>query len=113
MRVRAVFHRDNGPVVQADFEIPKAAPPAATTRVASVYPTTSELPENALRFYLYFSAPMQQGEAWSRIHLLDSAGKVVDLAFLEIDQELWNREMTRLTVLFRSWPDQTRPGAAQ
>ena len=100
MHVRAVLHRDAGPAVEAAFELPKALPLAATTRVASVYPSSSELPENTLRLYLYFSAPMQQGEAWQHIHLLDATGKPVDLAFLEIEQELWNREMTRLTVLF-------------
>ena len=43
---------------------------------------------------------MQKGEAWTHIHLLDAAGKPVELPFLEIDQELWNPDHTRLTVLF-------------
>ena len=43
---------------------------------------------------------MLRGEAWEHLQLLDSNGKVIDLAFLEIDQELWDRDQRRLTVLF-------------
>ena len=43
---------------------------------------------------------MSRGEAWKRIHLLDASGSAVDHAFLEIDQELWDHGMQRLTVLF-------------
>jgi len=95
MHVRAVFRSK-----ETAFDIPKATPPVPTTRVAHVYPTTNVLPENQLKFYVYFSAPMQNGDAWSHIHLLDAAGKAVELPFLEIEQELWNPEHTRLTVLF-------------
>jgi hypothetical protein len=35
-----------------------APPPAPPTRVTSIYPSASALPENQLRFYLHFSAPM-------------------------------------------------------
>ena len=48
------------------------------------------LPANELKLYIYFSAPMSRGEAWKHIHLLDDAGKPVPLAFLELDQELWD-----------------------
>jgi hypothetical protein len=43
---------------------------------------------------------MSRGEAWQHIRLLDSKGDAVDLPFLEIDQELWDPEYKRLTVLF-------------
>jgi hypothetical protein len=95
MRVRVVF---NGK--ETAFDVPKAAPPAATTRVQHVYPSTDVIPENQLKLYVHFTAPMQTGEAWTRIHLLDASGKPVELPFLEIDQELWNPDHTRLTVLF-------------
>jgi len=100
MHVRAVFHAPGGAAVEAAFAVPKAAPAASTTRVAHVYPSTGVLPENQLKFYIYFSAPVQKGEAWSRIQLLNQEGRVVELPFLEIDQELWDRGNTRLTVLF-------------
>jgi hypothetical protein len=78
-----------------------AAPAAApTARVEHVYPSASVLPANELKLYIYFSAPMSRGEAWKHIHLLDDAGKPVPLAFLELDQELWDPGNQRLTVLF-------------
>ena len=95
MRVRAVFLSK-----EFEFETEKAAPSPNTTRVAHVYPSTDVLPENQLKLYLCFTAPMQTGEAWGRLHLLDSSGAPVKLPFLEIDQELWNPGYTRLTVLF-------------
>jgi len=56
------------------------------------------LPQNLLKFYLHFSAPMSRGHIYDHIHLLDQNGQAVELPFLEIDEELWNPEMTRLTL---------------
>jgi hypothetical protein len=100
IHLRAVFQSPGGAPVEATFDIPKEAAPAVTTRVAHVYPSTGILPENQLKFYIYFSAPMQKGQAWQRIHLLNSDGDRVVLPFLELDEELWDRDNTRLTVLF-------------
>jgi hypothetical protein len=97
VRVRAVFHPPHGPAVEAVFEAAKADL-TASTRVQHVYPSTDVLPDNQLKFYLFFSAPMQRGEAWRRIHLLKQDGTAVELPFLE--QELWDRDNQRLTVLF-------------
>ena len=43
---------------------------------------------------------MRRGDAWDYIRLLDRSGKPLDLPFLEVDQELWDAETKRLTVLF-------------
>jgi hypothetical protein len=43
---------------------------------------------------------MQRGQAWKRIRLLDEKGSAIELPFLEIEQELWDRTGKRLTVLF-------------
>jgi hypothetical protein len=72
----------------------------ASTSVEHVYPSTAVLPENQLKFYIHFSAPMSRGEAFRRIHLLEDGGGEVKLPFLEIDEELWDKEQRRLTVLF-------------
>jgi hypothetical protein len=81
------------------FVVPK--PDAvATTVVERVYPTADELPENLLKFYLHFSAAMSRGEAYRRIHLLDSAGREVKLPFLELDEELWDPGGRRFTLFF-------------
>jgi len=66
-----------------------APPPAA--RVEHIYPSADVWPANELKLYIYFSAPMSRGEAWQHIHLLDDSGKPVPLAFLELEQELWDR----------------------
>jgi hypothetical protein len=67
--------------------------------VEQVYPSSDRLPENTLRFYLHFSAPMSRGEAYRRIHLLAEDGKEVDLPFLELDEELWDAAGKRFTIL--------------
>jgi hypothetical protein len=94
LRVRAVFRG-----VESFFDIPNAKV-ISRTRVARVYPGSSTLPENQLKFYIEFSAPMSQGEAWKHIQLLKSDGQPVELPFLEIDEEMWDAETRRLTVLF-------------
>ena len=50
---------------------------APTTRVDHVYPSADVLPDNQLKFYLHFSAPMRRGEAWQHIHLLKQDGQPV------------------------------------
>jgi hypothetical protein len=69
-----------------------------TTTVAAIYPGSDELPENLLKFYLLFSAPMSGGHIYEHIHLRNSDGKDVQLPFLEIDEEFWDPTMTRLTL---------------
>ncbi len=96
---RAVFHVPGGADVKAVFE-PARKQPAASTRVEHVYPSGGVLPANQLKFYVHFSAPMARGDAWKHIHLVNEGGAPVDLPFLEIDQELWDRQNRRLTILF-------------
>ncbi len=69
-----------------------------TTVVTQVYPTAEVLPENLLKFYVHFSAPMSRGQIYDHIRLLDAGAKQVELPFLEIDEELWDDSMTRLTI---------------
>jgi hypothetical protein len=76
-----------------------AATEYAAAGVAAVEPRVDRLPANLLRFYLYFSAPMAQGNVYSHIHLARSDGSRVPSPFLKLSGELWNREQTRLTVL--------------
>ena len=87
-----------GRPIRQTFAIPTAK--TAPTRVTAVYPSASRLPENLLKFYLHFSAPMSQGNSYRHLHLLKENGKEVDLPFLELPEELWNPAGTRLTVLF-------------
>jgi hypothetical protein len=105
VRYRAVFRPDRLPgregsgakAVEAEFA-PSESTPGAPTAVRAVYPTRATLPENQLKFYLHFTAPMRQGNVYEFIHLLDAGGKEVEGAFLEVDEELWDREGRRLTL---------------
>jgi hypothetical protein len=81
----------------AEYSRPKQ-PARSTTEVVEVYPTPATLPENLLRFYLYFSAPMSRGEAYRRIKLVDAKDKPVPSPFLELDEELWSGDGKRFTL---------------
>jgi len=83
--------------ISSEFQLPvrRSIPTAVVSRV---HPTADVLPENLLKFYVHFSAPMSGGHVYEHIHLRNDAGKDVELPFLEIDEELWNPAMTRLTL---------------
>src|SRR5206468_7419721 len=53
-----------------------------------------------LKLYIYFSTPMRKGESWRHIRLLREDGTPEPYPFLELDQELWDRDQLRFTVLF-------------
>jgi hypothetical protein len=74
-------------------------PAGDATEITHVYPTAAVLPENQLRFYIHFSAPMGRGDAYTHLRLLDRQGESVDHAFLEIGEELWDARNQRLTLL--------------
>jgi len=83
----------------AEFTLPKRVA-APTTGVTAVYPTRDIVPENLLKLYLQFSAPMGRGDAYGHVHLRDASGKDLDLPFLELGEELWDPRGMRLTLLF-------------
>lgn len=82
-------------VLEFTVPVPKSAP----TTVVSAHPSGPSIPENTLRFYLVFSAPMRRGEAYRHIRIVRDDGHVPDLPFLELDEELWDPSGTRLTLL--------------
>ena len=89
----------SSPVVTADIGRPATAT-TPTTRVERVYPSAAEVPENLLRIYIEFSAPMTRRGVLEQLHLLDERGREVEGAFLPLDYELWSGDGRRLTVLF-------------
>jgi len=72
---------------------------ADAAMVADIYPSASVLPENVLRFYLHFSAPMAPGRSHEFVTLRDESGHPDREAFMVFTQELWNADRTRLTLL--------------
>jgi hypothetical protein len=115
LRFRAHFPFEKGTTYQAALQLASAGSAkksvtqrfsmtkktaGATTTVTAVYPTQDVLPENQLKLYLHFSAPMNRGEIYRRVHLLDEKGQAIDLPFLELEQELWDARQERITLLF-------------
>ena len=70
-----------------------------TTRVELIDPGAELVPENLLRFSVTFSAPMAEGAAAGRLHLLGDDGSDLSGSFLPMPPELWDRPRRRLTVL--------------
>jgi hypothetical protein len=68
--------------------------------VLHIYPSAGTLPANTLKLYVYFSAPMTRGNSWTHIRLLREDNTPVAYPFLELDQELWDRDNRRFTILF-------------
>ncbi len=83
--------------ITLDVTLPTAAPDKPT-EITHVYPTAATLPENQLKFYIHFSAPMGRGEAYKHLQLVDSKGNKSDLPFLELTEELWDASGRRLTL---------------
>jgi hypothetical protein len=83
---------------ELSFSIPKEV--LSSTFIDVVHPQSDVLPENMLRMYLSFSAAMRPGEAYEHITLLREDGTPIEKAFLVIDQELWDAERKRFTLLF-------------
>lgn len=81
-----------------EVAVPEAArrPP---TELTQVYPSAEMLPENLLRLYFHFSAPMSRGDTYRHMRLRDENGRPVVAPFLEIGEELWDPRGTRLTLL--------------
>jgi len=75
-------------------------PDAAPTNLTRVFPSTDVWPENQLRFYIHFSAPMGRRGGIEHIKLLDDRGREVEDPFLPLDAEFWNADRTRYTVFF-------------
>jgi hypothetical protein len=93
---RAVFRPPEGAPIERVFD----GPPKDTTRatrVERVYPSADVVPSNLLRFYIYFSAPMTQGEAGRRVHVLNEKGAELPAVFLP-GEELWDPNYQRLTL---------------
>ena len=77
-----------------------AGPDGPRTSVTAIAPTGGVWPENVLRFYIQFSAPMSRNTALGFVKLVDDRGAEVKESFLPLDVDLWNGERTRFTVFF-------------
>lgn len=78
------------------FRLPDASA-RPMPRVEAIYPSDATLPENLLKFYIYFSQPMSRGGAYERVELWQGDTRIEE-PFLELGEELWNAEQTRFTL---------------
>jgi len=84
-------------VLESEFTLSSVASPQAY--VEQVFPTSDALPENLLKFYVYFSHPMREGDVYSRVRLTDEEGNSVEQGFVETIPELWGPQGRRLTLI--------------
>lgn len=89
---------DASPLVTT-LTVPAAATSEATW-VSGISPSSSQWPENTLRFYLHFSAPMSSTSAVDHVRVVDEGGREITDVLLNIDVDLWNTDYTRRTVFF-------------
>lgn len=85
-------------VLTLAFEQPVGEGVAST--VLRVYPSADNVPDNLLRLYVLFSAPMRRGSVDTEIALLDTEGREVPDVLYRAPVELWDRSMRCLTVMF-------------
>jgi len=90
---------DAGAVVEATIGRP-ALTAVPSTVVARVYPSGDVVPQNLLRMYVEFSAPMGRKSGVEYITLLDHAGREIPGAVLPLEYEFWSPDHTRFTVFF-------------
>lgn len=96
IKYKAVLNASDGSL-SSGYLIP-AKKIVPSTVVSQIYPSAELLPENTLKFYVHFSAPMGGGGIYEHVRLLDNSGKAIELPFLELGEELWDPTMTRLTL---------------
>ena len=87
------------PPIAASVSLPRPTV-APSTIVTHVFPSGDVIPENQLRMYIEFSAPMGRRSGIEYVALLDERGQEVEGPFLPLDYEFWNADRTRFTVFF-------------
>jgi hypothetical protein len=69
-----------------------------TTNVARILPSGDLMPENQLRVYIEFTAPMSRQSGLAFARLINDSGREVMNAFLPLDADFWNPSHTRFTL---------------
>ncbi|MEM9938289.1 MAG: hypothetical protein AAF768_05545 [Pseudomonadota bacterium] len=74
-------------------------PSAILAADIDVFPSAKSVPENLLRFYIYFPRQMSMNLEASDIKLFDVDGREVMQVFVPMRFELWSSDRRRLTLL--------------
>jgi len=75
--------RSEAPMV-ARLMVRPGQPRAPSTVVAAIHPSADVWPENLLRFYIHFSAPMSRASSVNFVHLVDDTGEEVTAYYGDI-----------------------------
>lgn len=79
------------------FEIEKATS-YETIEVLDIYPSSSEVPNNILKWYVHFSRPVNPVKIYDHIHFLDQDGQEIDRSILDLRAPLLSQDGTLLTI---------------
>ncbi len=90
---------ENGKVNISSFDVPIRKEEQAPS-IVGIYPSADHWPANQLKIYVQFDQPMREGLALRYIQILNEQGEVVERPFLDMGQELWDKDHRRLTLWF-------------
>ena len=98
-------HPRPGAIIAEVVRLPAVAT-EPTTVVTAVHPSAGVVPENLLRVYIEFSAPMGNGSGLDFVKLVELSGpggrteRVETGAFLPVEANFWSPDHTRYTLFF-------------
>ena len=95
---RPLGRRELSDVLTLDFSLPKEES-ASLAEVKRIFPSSDDLPENLLRFYVRFSSPMRRGRIEAEISLLGPDGKPAPDVLYRAPIELWDKSIQCVTIL--------------
>jgi hypothetical protein len=72
---------------------------ASRSLAVQVFPSSAAIPENLLRFHLRFAQPVDAIDPNAFIRLCDSAGGLIEHAFVDLPDGLWDADASTLTVM--------------
>ncbi len=79
-------------------------------QIAQVFPSAGTVPENLLRFHVFFNRPPPVDRLREAVRLVYDEDQPVPHAFLDLDQGLWDADGVRLTLLLH--PGRIKSGLA-
>jgi hypothetical protein len=95
---RPIGCRELSDVLTLDFLLPREQS-ASPAEVKRVFPSSDDLPENLLRFYVFFSNPMRRARVEAEISVLGPDGGPAADVLYRAPVELWDKSMQCLTIL--------------
>ena len=88
-----------GKPLTSTLEVPRPDVDPSTV-VTRLFPTSAQLPENQLKLYVEFSAPMSAVDGLDYVRLIDDAGREVEAPFLPLGENFWDYDYKRYTIFF-------------